>query len=420
MLRELCAEQVLIRNIVNEGCPDAFSKLLPFMTSNLLRVRWALMWGFGKIGDARATEPMVDILRTWCQLRLREENNSFLEPPTEAFRDIGDARAVDLLIPLTSEADELTRIYALDALGAVGSPAAIPVLAAALEGRGFFAQNAPARALGQIRHPDALQVLLAQLEKSPSSAVVEALGRLGYPEAALPLAQSLKRGAHSRKVSEALGRLGWPDVQTVLCELLTHRDASVRENAAGVLGDLKAHDAGEPLYKLEDKRELKALLRALERSEDSFSRVAAAEALLRAKEIVDPRVFQATLAVLHKTDAKGWEYAPTSALAVLLGRTGNPNAFEPLWVLVQDSSRCLPGRDGLLALLECGAADVRPENLECILALDDWLLYSYSWFTSDYSEAEEIKEVDCRRLKQRAREELQRRRCTGGSAIHEA
>jgi HEAT repeat protein len=171
----------------------------------------------GKIGDPRAVEPLVAVMRRilshptneddWLQ----ERDGEVCRAAAKALGRIGDARAVAPLIAAVESGRAGVGHVAAEALVQIGAPAVEPLIAALNEGKLF---HEAAKALGQIGDPRAVEPLIAALNegKAVSSAVAEALGQIGDPRAVEPLVIALNnpmRGFLRGAAAEALDRLAW-------------------------------------------------------------------------------------------------------------------------------------------------------------------------------------------------------------------
>ncbi|NPC71150.1 HEAT repeat domain-containing protein [Corallococcus sp. AB004] len=188
---------------------------------------------------------------------------------------IGDERAVPSLVPLLRSKDNYTRIEAIQVLGALkAKPAVEPLIQLATdESAEPFLNKKAIEALGQIGDPRAVPALMRTLtkERRGMSFYVEssfALFQLGAPaaDALLPVlegkdaelltwakAQGVNPASYPMKAAQVLGDLREKRaVPTLLKQLsFTHSDpqiqALVRMQAADALGRMRAQEAVKPL-----------------------------------------------------------------------------------------------------------------------------------------------------------------------------
>ncbi|HEY3288637.1 MAG TPA: HEAT repeat domain-containing protein [Anaerolineae bacterium] len=130
-----------------------------------------------------------------------------------ALRRIGDLRAVEPLMSLLQDTDNMIRIEAAQALGGLKDARAVPSLIALL-GHGYALSSAAARALGLIGDSQAVEPLIKMLDdyyECGREAAAEALGYLHDQRAIAPLVQTLHDDDHAMRklAADALERIGW-------------------------------------------------------------------------------------------------------------------------------------------------------------------------------------------------------------------
>ena len=96
----------------------------------------------GKIGDSRAVEPLISILK--------DENSDVRKTAAEAFGEIGDPQAVEPLIDALEDKDWGVRLAAVRALGKIGDRRAMESLLLALKEEEELVRKAAAEALRQL------------------------------------------------------------------------------------------------------------------------------------------------------------------------------------------------------------------------------------------------------------------------------
>ncbi len=214
----------------------------------------------GRIGDARAVEPLVAALRdrgqgvlerTYVTEALVAIGAPGVGPLMAAFgagdRDtrkdaartlgrIGDARAVEPLVAALRDRDQAIRRSATDALVKIGTPAVDSLIAAFKDPD---VRKYAARALGRIGDPRALPPLSVGLKDERGAvrlAAAEGLVHIGAP-AVEPLMAALRDGATGvrRNAAEALAMIGEPALEPLIAAF-GDGDQDVRKYAAGALG----------------------------------------------------------------------------------------------------------------------------------------------------------------------------------------
>lgn len=182
-------------------------------------VRAAAADALGKIGDARAVEPLIAAMQYHDDRTYEDGEDSEARcNAAEALGEIGDLRAVDDLIRVACGKDMLLASYAIDSLGMLGDERSIPTLVAALK-------------ITDIDVPKAAR---------------SALARFGTP-AVLPLIESLQsaKGYWRVYAVKALGAIGDPRATATIKALLTDADESVRYHAAAALEQLQRKENGD-------------------------------------------------------------------------------------------------------------------------------------------------------------------------------
>jgi HEAT repeat protein len=220
-------------------------------------VRQAAAEALGRIGDARATTPLVFAA-------LRDREGGVRDAAVKALVDIGDASAFETLISALDDRnirlreagarafapiqntrgvsvdyqDKDVRRAAARALGAIGDPAAVAALGGGLKDRDDDVRKAAAGALVQIGAP-AVEPLVAALSDPNEDAcetAVKALVQIGVPTVE-PLIATLN-DAHSRSrrpAARALGEIGDARAIGPLVATLKDQDGEMRRAAADAL-----------------------------------------------------------------------------------------------------------------------------------------------------------------------------------------
>jgi HEAT repeat protein len=292
------------------------------------RVRAEAALALGEIGDPSAVPGMVAAIDPAAADRDGFEANRRLAVALGAMRA---REAVPLLVTLTGSPDGFTEVAAVDALGAIGDPAAVETLSAVAASSGVepvTAQHA-LLALGRIGDARAVPTVLRMLfeERSGASFFPQAsfaAVELGRPMAARLVAlldgkdaeleawakeKHVVQGALYAKAAQLLGDVGGPEAVPALVSRLGYADPDesvamlVHVFSAESLGRLRAKEAVRPLGDL------------LAREKEPDARDRYCDALAR---IGDP----AGLPALRAAAARGdWEerVGPLTALSRLGG-----------------------------------------------------------------------------------------------------
>ncbi len=219
----------------------------------------------GKIGDAKAIEPLITALKddyavpTSAIYALVEMGEPAIEPLIHALKNddyrvrkgaadalghIGDRRAVEPLIHALkyarSYADQSVQSAAASALGYIGDRRAVEPLIHALQHENSIVRMYAVSALGDIGDARATEHLIRALgeEGDVQARAKEALIKIGEP-AVEPLVRALgdKDEVVRIAVAEILIKVGKPAVEP-LFPMLNHKTWYLQDRAARVLGEI--------------------------------------------------------------------------------------------------------------------------------------------------------------------------------------
>jgi HEAT repeat protein len=244
------------------------------------KVRAEAAIALSEIRDPAATKPLVEAIDYSDSSRRPGDTR---EANREIARTLGAIRArepevIEALTKLTQTGDGFTQVAAVDALGEIGDPAAVPALIKIAEDEGIdpFITKTALLALGKIGDERAVPVLKKMLfqERRGVSFFQEAAFatyQIGRPMAG-PLLTVLKgqdtelnawaktngvlEGALYAKAAQLLGDLGDTAAIPVLVEKLSYQGSPievqylVRVYAAESLGRMRAKEAVKPLGEL--------------------------------------------------------------------------------------------------------------------------------------------------------------------------
>ena len=209
------------------------SALLNALSDRDPDVRSTGVYGLGYALDKRATAPLraalhdpLDDIRGLAALALGRRND------TTAVRD--------LLLLLKSDASSEVRMDAAMALGEMKAGPAVEGLIAALRDRDAFVRTYAALALASIHDPRAVPPLIPLLRDKDALVRLAATRSLGSftadPRVLEPLVPALRDQKTRGMAAAWLAKSQNPRLVPRMIELLKDDDASVREQAAGVLG----------------------------------------------------------------------------------------------------------------------------------------------------------------------------------------
>ena len=257
-------------------------RLIAELSSKDVSIRAGCICALGLIGDNRAVDPLLAVLR--------EGRLDLLHETAEALRSIGDPKAgpeiasalktlesvslfklpmaiapvnatlrecrqfdqsvFDKLSQLTEKGNPgKLRIFAVQALGAYGHAAAVPLLAKIARDADEDARlrDSTVHALSFIIGPDGVRMLLELCDDVPEvrPAAINALGAIRTPETLPALHEALTNSdpAVRRAAVQSIGLVGEDTSVTHLRGLLDEHDSIMREQIALALGRIGAIEA---------------------------------------------------------------------------------------------------------------------------------------------------------------------------------
>jgi len=271
---------------------DSFIERLRDVYNN---AQWAAAWALGKIGSARAINPLIEALKS---------KDIDLHPEVaKALQKIGNESTINGVCVALKDSDEGVRETAALALAEIGLPAVDPLLAV-LNDSNVHVWGLAATALGEIGDARVIEPLIRALEIENSyvrTVAATVLGRMGDARAVEPLITALKN-ANSALVALALqGALSKRDAQTLASLRIALRDCEYIRTAATtalVQIGVPAVDALITALKDKDSGVGKAAAHALEAIGD----VRAIQPLREALKNKDKEMQQAVADALKKLD----------------------------------------------------------------------------------------------------------------------
>lgn len=191
----------------------AVEQLLVALHAEDPAVRRASAEAIGRLGDGQAVEPLIAALQSGSDYGHRDLKCA----AADALGRLGGARAIAVLVTgLTTGDDHEVREACMAALCRIGAPAVEGLIEAVRGGQGLAGYTAT-ETLGHIGDARAVEPLLHLLHDEPQylEAVAAALGRIGDPRAVVPLVDALRsrpwlRDDDRLAVVTALGGLGLP------------------------------------------------------------------------------------------------------------------------------------------------------------------------------------------------------------------
>lgn len=206
----------------------------------------------GKIGNGDATKPLIRALQ-WHDDHVYEDDED-QEARTSAATALGKLRNDVACQALMAELEKVPRrdstlaSYIVEALGEIGDPKAVPVIARVIDFGDFELQKIASWALTKVG-VDGIETLLrmaANREQVGRPYIIRALGTNSVESATPLLLQIVEKPSEDKFVrcqaAEALGRIGRsPKILPVLLATLQAPEEEVRNGALSGLGAL--HDS---------------------------------------------------------------------------------------------------------------------------------------------------------------------------------
>jgi len=224
------------------GDARAVEPLIRAIVVEQLEIRVTAITALGKLGDTRAVEPLIKLLE--------DEEWTVRRNAAEALGKIGDIQAVEPLIQAIN--DWAIRENAVRALGKIGDARAIAPLIETLEDKSVKIRAATAETLGKIGDTRAILPLIMMLgDEYPvvRNCAEEAIEKRSHAQAIEPLIRALgeKNPDVRKEAAKILGKIGDARAAEPLIEIIDDRDRGVRENVIEALGKIGDVRAIEPL-----------------------------------------------------------------------------------------------------------------------------------------------------------------------------
>ncbi len=231
-----------------------------------LETRQAATVALGRIGDARATRALIDVLH----------DKELAVPAAGALARIGDREAFESLLQMLGDRDPAIRQSAIAALNSIGHPEMAPRIAARLSDHDPLARESAIRIAGYFGYPECFEQVLQCCHDSVESvrrAAIESLAFFEDPRVVPTLVDALQRQSPMVRAgaAAALVRTAPSLAVDALAESLGDSDPWVRYVSLRSLGSIG------------DTRVVPAVLTALRKDPAPHVRLAAIEVLGRLK-----------------------------------------------------------------------------------------------------------------------------------------
>ena len=208
--------------------------------------RLAAIVAVGRLGDARATLPLVSLLAG---------HRAQIVAAASALARIGDPRAFDALLPLLSDPDGAVRQGAIGALNSLGHPDMASRVAGLLASPDPLLRESAVRIAGYFGYPDTADALIARAgdgDEGVRRAAIEHLPFVEDPRALAPLAEALADPSAKIRATaaQAYAHIRAADARAPLLAATHDPDAWVRYYAVRSLAALREVSAVPRLAEL--------------------------------------------------------------------------------------------------------------------------------------------------------------------------
>jgi HEAT repeat protein len=216
------------------GSPLAFA-----VTGLDKKLRWSTIQALGKLGDARATEPLTELFKT-------EQDEELHQVTITALGQLKDARAVEPLVEVLQSPNPDTRKRAVEALKCIGDERAVKPLAGLLQDTDAELRLSALDALGSLGSPAIESLVAALKDESMRIQVANILGKLGKP-ALSPVLEFYQRETDLGVRQACLWVFGHLEDEIAVDVLMValRKDNVLCYSAANALSNLGAPDAAK-------------------------------------------------------------------------------------------------------------------------------------------------------------------------------
>lgn len=298
------ARSDVIEALVRHGS-GVTALLIEQLQADDIEVRRSAVVALGRIGDARATTPLIEAL----------DDSELTIPAVNALAKIGDQSAFEALLALVGHSDAAVRQAVIGALNSLGSremPARVTPL---LSDPDANVRESAVKIAGYFGYPECAELLVDRChdqDERVRRAAIEHLPFLQDERVVDTLVHSLQQETPRVRASaaSAIAHVDSPRVQPLLISALDDEDSWVRYFAARALGGRKF--AGS----------IDALERVVQTDVSTHVRIAALEAL---GQIGGVRAATIAASFVESNDPD-----LANAALVALGGIAHPSATEPL------------------------------------------------------------------------------------------
>ena len=249
--------QVFSLNWLAESNPkEATSLLIEVVTNNdaIPLLRSVAAMNLGVLKEKTAVKPLVDVVR-------QTTTNQVRRWAIDALGEIGEVTAAPVIRPFIDDSDEPTANAAIEALGKLKDPDAVSVLLTILnDPKKNKRHSEAATALGTIGNQAAVDALIALVRSGKSETRLLAADKLGLSGSAqaVPVLAGIAADAKAPnalrgKAISSLGKIGGAEALSALRAASESDNESIRTTAISSLAQVKEAGAVEALIQLAER-----------------------------------------------------------------------------------------------------------------------------------------------------------------------
>lgn len=200
------------KSSVGTASTDKVGKYIEDLKDENRTIREAAVKALGELGDARAVDPLIEVLKG-------DSDSGIRESAAISLGMIKDERALVPLLEALQGEDEHARSGAANGLGWLGDPRSVDALNQALQDEFYEVRGLAAMSLGFIKDPSSVDPLIDALKDDRFEVrinAVVALGEIGDKKAIDPLVSALQDENEAVRAAAkgALQNLGWVEGST--------------------------------------------------------------------------------------------------------------------------------------------------------------------------------------------------------------
>ena len=220
------------------GSPAAVDPLIGCLDHDRFEVQEAAAEALGKIGNPRAARPLIDHFDSLTEVAK--------SAAIKSLGQLGGQHAIDLLVHLLDQpGDNFRRSRAARALGETGDPQAAAALKKALTDGDWMVRKSALESFEKIGGKlslEELTVLANHHDRVLAENAIQSLGALGDPQALPTLIELLDNPQRVEQARDALVKIGQPAVPSLI-DTVKRKAIFTQAAAAHALGEIGNQDA---------------------------------------------------------------------------------------------------------------------------------------------------------------------------------